>query len=323
MDAVSLVGALIGAHNGPGTAAQGIPYVLPMVSPYNVPTPCIIPTPEGSGQTVHPDVVDFGPEGWNGWRFWMGVTPYPGGAAAAENPCVFVSHNGFAWDVPAGLANPIRSTPTDPLYQANSDTDLTYDPVGNRLLLMWRMYHTGGREKILISSSYDGSTWSEPVTILANEEGVSVTRILSPSLVRVAADDWRLFACGNNGEPDTMRTASDPLGPWSAPVTQTFSGGLGPYHVDVSLGADGRFWALYGGTEVAVSGDGVAWTAGPKALTGRRGFWDEGPYRATMTPHENGTHMRVWYSCMGYDDSGAQTWFTGFTLIARSHWLNL
>lgn len=315
--------SLLAALSSPiGQAAAGLPYELPLAAPYNVPVYCPIPTPEGSGETVHPDVVDFGPAGWNGWRFWMGVTPFPNGNAGAENPCVFVSRDGFVWDVPAGLANPIVGTPTDPLYQANSDTDLTYDPAGDRLILLWRAYHTGGREKIWMAHSSDGSTWSEPAVILASEEGVSVTRILSPALVRVAADDWRLFTAGNLGEPDTMRTASDPYGPWSEPVTQTFGGGAGPYHIDVIIGPDGRFWALYGGTEIAVSTNGIAWTVGPRVLTGRQGYWDEGPYRATMTPHENGAHMRLWYSCMGYVN-GTQEWRTGYTLVQRSHWLNL
>ena len=36
-----------------------------------------LPTPDGSGQMVHPDVIDFGSNNaWNGWRYWMAITPY-------------------------------------------------------------------------------------------------------------------------------------------------------------------------------------------------------------------------------------------------------
>src|ERR1051325_5386212 len=34
------------------------------------------PTYENSGESVHPDVVEF-PYWWNGWRYWLTMTPYP------------------------------------------------------------------------------------------------------------------------------------------------------------------------------------------------------------------------------------------------------
>ena len=316
-----------------------VPYTLPTSQPYNVDITARIPTPEGTGQTVHPDVIDFktqhGKDAWNGYRFWMGITPYPGGAPRTENPCVFASKDGFNWAVPTGATNPL-----DPGVgsdnDANSDTDLIYDPVGDRLLLMYRFYSMSRKtEDIRLIESRDGVTWSAPKTIVmsdGNADGTnSVTQALSPAMVRVSATDWRMFACGNEGRPETTRSAVDPFGPWSTPTVATFTGsGKNPYHIDVIKGPDGRFWAIAmdGGFFPAVSTDGINWTTGPAFLSSRPGKWDGWVYRATMTPHENGTHMRVWYSAADntglYPTSyGTQGWHTGYTLVKRDLWTTL
>ena len=316
-----------------------VPYTLPTSQPYNVDITARIPTPEGTGQTVHPDVIDFktqhGKDAWNGYRFWMGITPYPGGAPRTENPCVLASHDGFNWVVPPGGTNPL-----DPGVgsdsDANSDTDLTYDPVGDRLLLIYRFYSLAAKtEDLYLIESKDGSTWSAKKPII-RMNGVAdgtgkVTQALSPAMVRMSATDWRLFTCGNEGMPETVRTASNPYGPWSGPTVCTYTGsGKDPYHMDAIKGPDGRFWAVAmdNGFFPAVSNDGVSWKTGPAFLSSRAGKWDAWVYRATMTPHENGTHMRLWYSAMNgtglYPTSyGDQGWHTGYTLVRRDHWAQL
>src|SRR5215208_6402246 len=49
--------------------------------------PTLIPavTYDGSGQLVHPDAAVF-PRGWQGKRYWIAATPYPGGNPKYENP---------------------------------------------------------------------------------------------------------------------------------------------------------------------------------------------------------------------------------------------
>jgi hypothetical protein len=62
-----------------------------------------IPTYDGSGQTVHPDVVVV--PSWLGRErldHWLGITPYPGGHAQFENPSIFASMNPRYWGVPRG-----------------------------------------------------------------------------------------------------------------------------------------------------------------------------------------------------------------------------
>ena len=76
----------------------------------NASTPQTTPTYDGSGQVVHPGIVYF-PGGWNGYQYWLVVTPYPGGNAAFENPSILVSQDGVTWIQPPGITNPIAGPP--------------------------------------------------------------------------------------------------------------------------------------------------------------------------------------------------------------------
>lgn len=302
-----------------------------------------VPTPDGYGQTVHPDVIDFGPAGWNGHRYWMGITPFRGGDPRTENPCVLVSADGYNWEVPAGLTNPLEVGP-GPTYHANSDTDLTYDPVGNRLILLWRLYHTGLRtEQIRMAHSTDGVTWSTPAVVmesngsadLGNNGGVQ--QITSPAMVRMSATDWRMFTingdtANDSTKPDRMWTASDPYGPWGNPQPMTYAGtGFNPYHADVITGPDGRFWLVGSHNNAmfaAVSTDGLNWVSGSKFLMGRSAEWDKNQYRACLSPNPDGVNMDLWYSA--FTDTGtdptaysSQVWQSAYTRVPRTIWTSL
>ncbi len=77
----------------------------------NAPTFQYTPTYDGSGQVVHPSVIDFwfefGLPSWGGYRFWMGITPYPDGDNVYENPSLLVSQDGLLWVFPPGIKNPL------------------------------------------------------------------------------------------------------------------------------------------------------------------------------------------------------------------------
>ncbi|MCD2422324.1 hypothetical protein LQ567_06085 [Niabella pedocola] len=65
----------------------------------------------------HPDVQYF-PEGYKGYKYWMVFTPYFGSVGTAqhskrfENPTVVVSNDGMNWTEPAGIKNPLALTPS-------------------------------------------------------------------------------------------------------------------------------------------------------------------------------------------------------------------
>ena len=53
----------------------------------NAPQPELIPTYDGSNQSTHPSVLQFDTP-WNGYRFWMAMTPYPFNYDGLEDPSV-------------------------------------------------------------------------------------------------------------------------------------------------------------------------------------------------------------------------------------------
>ena len=314
------------------------PYAFPTSAPWNVPVPMPTPTPDGTGQVVHPSVVDFrtqhGQAKWNGRRFWMAITPYPNGNSGAENPCILASDDGYTWVVPSGLTNPIDPPPGATGY--NSDTDLEYDPSTGRLWCFWREHNHSGAapvgELMHAAWSSDGSTWTKTDNVLVsqitgNESGSGA--FLSPAVSRRPDGTWVMVSIGRPAIGYTPRfwTASAATGPWaeSGAATFTWTGGSAPagevWHFGMAL-VSGVYYGLLdinGGSEnvyPATSTDGLSWAASTTpVVVARTGEWDERPYRSSLAPHENGTHMRVWYSA-----DGTSGWRTGYTQAPLSAW---
>ena len=71
---------------------------------------------------------------WNGYRYWMAMTPYPNAQNAYENPSIVVSDDGETWIEPPGISNPIVPYPGAGYY--NSDPCLV--KAGNLLYLFYR-----------------------------------------------------------------------------------------------------------------------------------------------------------------------------------------
>jgi len=145
----------------------------------------------GNIENIHPKVLYFA-DGWRGHRYWMAYTPYPLGAVDAENPCVAVSDDGYEWDAPAGVVNPLAGTPGQGY---NSDTHLLYDAAEDRLEVWWRPVDSSGpriRDAFMRVVSYDGVTWSEPQTVL--EYGDPGKCRLSPAVAIVGGRYYMVYS---------------------------------------------------------------------------------------------------------------------------------
>lgn len=311
---MSLLTILCSASTAPGPTVlpyvpdDPAPYAMPTSAPWNAPSAAIIPTYDGSNEPTHPTVVDMVHETgrpWHGYRYWMAHTPYPASNATLENPSIVVSNNGYHWhDTEVGISNPIVPEPAGRGY--NSDPDLAWNPDQNRMEMIWRAMING--EEIKIRSSTDGITWSpEKVLIKAPSGG-----FLSPALVRLASGVWRMFAV-TSAEPRQLvyRDAPSPDGPWgevsypaTTPGPDILGNGRMIWHLDVlppdAAGVMRGAVVTYPGGAIhpMISHDnGDTWVYGTvpliQPLSGR---WDSGIiYRPTMTYHENGTHLRLWY----------------------------
>lgn len=310
-----------------GTVARrrwGLPYTFPTGSPYNVPMAAETPTPDGSGQAMHPDVLDFGRSGWKGWRYWMAMTPLPNGYEPDENPCILVSNDGYRWQAPAGITNPVYPWPG---YSYNADTELAYDPATSGLIMVWKGPDEGSAWPLLYGRSTDGVTWTEAAPLLWGTGVEPTEQQVSPAILRMGDGTWRMWTNGYPSYTLTLWTATSPEGPWGNPTTCT---GLPPgpttsglWHMNVHHAPGGGFHMLYNtslraAVVTATSADGITWADGNAVIVpSAPGGWDDAAFhRSAFTLHDNGTHYRVWYS----GSPGGNAWGIGYTQIPLTEW---
>lgn len=309
------------------TTTAGGTYPLPAASstaPYAPLSPNVIPTYDGSGATIHPSVVDLGPDGWNGFRWWLADTPYPNADDDFENPSIFASNDRLNWTVPAGLTNPLAGNPASAEFPDafHSDPELEFDPDTGTLWLWWRLapQYSPPYMEIKCASSTDGSTWTLHGTVLTLTE----TPWASPAIVRMGPGDWRMFLM--SGSAATRRwSAPSPLGPWTyvgyTSQASQLNGQFRQYHGDI-IYHDGYWWALRSmpGAYVYahISADGINWSPQSAGLMG--GGWLEYLYRPTLVPSTEAGYMDVW--CSGNADlPGGKG--VGYSRIPLSVWTDL
>lgn len=258
-------------------------------------------------QATHPSVKFF-PEGWNGWRYWMAFTPYPGGNAAHEDPCISVSQDGKTWTTPAGFTNPLDDGPDASHY--NADTELAISPDGTTLYCMWRYTDTTTRVvQFKVRSTTDGVNWTPAVVALTHADYL-IENYVSQTLVHDGTQ-WVMWGINIASNPNKLvrLTATDVTGPWSTATDCVATAGTGRdfWHVSVIRTADG-YVALMNDTTVNLSGvdgdlylmtspDGVTWTNGLALFERPFGTEFTGLYRGTLVPTESG--FDVWFG--GYN----------------------
>jgi hypothetical protein len=301
----------------------------------NAPGPQVMPTYDGSGEAVHPDVSYF-PRGWHGWNYWLVLTPYPRSDADKENPSILVSHDGVIWQDPPGIVNPIVL----PQVSFLADGDLFYDQTLDELWVYYVHQRINGHTHAMRKASADGTHWG----LWNTEPGQSLFAVpdhefLSPSVVKVGATYWlwsvNAGPVGCHAESTTIqyRTSADGIC-WSAPQDADFAQpGQLPWHVDVIyVPSKHEFWMLLSGmpqgsscNETALyfarSADGMQWTTYDRAAlsVGAGAAWDRGQiYRSTLLYDADKDLLRVWYSA---NDGSA--WHVGYTEREYAEFLSL
>ncbi len=318
-----------------GDAAAPLRPVIPPPGVPHAPTPIEgpmelrVPTYEGSGQIVEPDVV-YRPAGWKGWEYWMVFNPYPYGNARAENPSIVVSHDGRAWTVPAGLSNPV--VPRD---APNSDPDLAYDAIRDRLVLVYRQVR-GGENVIKASWSFDGIGWHAPRV----EFHVPNHRAIGPAIVLAPgrrARIWYLDAgpAGCQTAASTLMTRLAPhrdAVPGVPPETDAWAAARTTdlaqanhviWEADVEyVPALREYFAVYPAYPLtdpscahddlffARSRDGVTWRTYrvPFLRRGSPSWAAASLYRATLVFDAGHDRLRIWFSAVASNGS----WHLGY-----------
>ena len=273
----------------------------------NAPSYQEIPTYEGSGQAVHPDVVYF-PDGWHGSTYWLAMTPYPGDTAVRENPSILVSDDGSSWALPPGVTNPLVAAPS---CDHNSDPDIVYNPRADELYLYYTEVRrssycgAGANENFVkLITSRDGVQWTAPQTVMSFD--LDTTPIyVSPSVVyrNGLFEMW----LASNAETLVHATSSDGI-TWSP--LQELTVPRAPWHLDVVyVEPQSAYWMLFvdsplsgANLRFATSEDGLEWRVCPTpVLTTSLGWDNERIYRATFLYDEDADQLNVWYSARSDD----------------------
>jgi len=128
-------------------------------------------TTDISNEVVHPSIVVFD-RPWNGYKYWMCITPYPATSGPKENPSIVATNDDTlaTWVEPYGVTNPVAPFPAGSQHQA--DVYMVYDTQRDMLVVIYQNDMAASREMRTIESS-DGVNWSAPVVRLTLGLGIT------------------------------------------------------------------------------------------------------------------------------------------------------
>lgn len=141
----------------------------------------------GIGWT-HPSVLHF-PVKWNGYFYWMAITPYPNGDNQWENPTSFCSNDGINWREPDEKTAVINLPPTGGAY--NSDPSLFYNAADNSIYCFWRQNGVEKGRALFFEKTSDGVNWSEK-KLVCSWPAKSVD-VIAPSIIQ---DEGKFYCYG-------------------------------------------------------------------------------------------------------------------------------
>jgi hypothetical protein len=201
----------------------------------NARQPLNIPTYDGSGQVVHPSVIDFeneyGIKAWSGYRYWMVLTPYPLGQDQFENPSLYASHDGFTWVVPQSISNPLVTASGGWEAGFHNDPDMIYNPDSDQLWIYYRFANLAVLRMQLIRINPD-LTQTNPVTIMEQSPwNHSDNQTRSFCIWRESSNRWHMWGGGGEVKPpyNTYYFFSTDGFCWGKPQRVLNKAGLDPF----------------------------------------------------------------------------------------------
>lgn len=309
-----------------------------------------IPTYDGKGQAVHPDVIVF-EEPWNGFKCYLMVTPFNDSLGPSiENPSLLVSNDPECiegWIPRPGAPSPLVTIRRGAIH--NSDNDFYFDELRNKLVISWREVARDANVTsniIWTIESSDGIRFSAPRRAFSERahRAVSQAAVVTPAIAGglrprmwyVDSNDgctssstkvMTMEARGLNGLGAGLSGAA-----WGTPVLTDFSQpGYIIWHPDMYFVTELRLYvsiyAAYSYADyligmdcsatdlfLATSEDGIRWRTFSEPIL-RKGFadWAEREvYRGTLN-YSNG-RLRIWFSAYGrLPVVYAHGWSIGYT----------
>jgi len=205
-----------------------------------------IPTPEGSGQAVHPDILKL-PAG-SVYKYCMAYTPFPFSQDKYENPCIAFSNDGLAFNE-NGINNPlIREQYTkEGMLIYNNDPDLLYDESnGKYYLTLQNTYKDHSDQNINIYESSDLKKW-ELFKNISEKEILKENFSLSPSLIQFQDNYYLYFVnLSQNYEVRYLKHKSITEFNYTEQnkIILNLPEKYKPWHIDVFSGEDSKYYML-------------------------------------------------------------------------------
>lgn len=293
--------------------------------PTSSPLALALTTPDGSGQTVHPDFVAM-PSGWPAFHEYLVMTPYPNGNATLENPSIFAQSAPSVWMPPPGVSNPIVT----PRGGYLSDPDAVAVPETQELWVYYRGVES--HNDIYVIRSKDGVSFTKPQLVASARNH----DLVSPTVVRRGPSDWLMWSvksgvgCGAASTSVELRRSTNGLD-WSDPekVSLAQGGGISPWHIDVQwIPSRNEYWAVFNGKTsgscttaalfLATSLDGLTWKTFPSPILTRGASHElaDVVYRSTFSYDEESDIIDFWYSGARYEHA-AYLWHTVYQRRTR------
>lgn len=278
--------------------------------------PLHIKTFDGSNQPYHPSVV-YQKEGWNGFKYWMVITPYPKGKLPYKDrwecPCIYCSNDGINWRTPDGFMNPLDDLTDEEIANKDffSDPHLVFK--GKDLECWYRISHNHNNDRdtyLLRKNTNNGNQWSERELLFnpTNAEAVGNLGDMVRSPAIIYSREYKMWYVDNKynrGERKVCYTSSADGKKWVKRIECQIKGkDINPWHIDVSF-IDGLYWLLiYDLRDLTLwkSSDGIYFTfekilLKPSLKYGN--FYSDGLYRSVLVKTEN--DYRCYFS--GFDEN--------------------
>lgn len=278
-----------------------------------------IPTYDLNPSVGHPS-IEYIPQGFKGYKYWMAYTPFP--AEARENPCVVVSNDGEHWINPPWFSNPLASQ-ADAVADGlsyNSDTEIILMKDG-KIGVYWRAFKLSPKREVIYLSTLDetSSSWSSKQKVIDTSE---IT--LSPSVVINDDGTYNMYTVNQSlafYSRIQKRTSVDGI-VWSSPISCVLSTGvtLGAWHIAVKRVSDGYVLLLDSDAPRKLyyykSTDGITFNGSttPIVKSSTSGWDNRGYYRSSFLMLEENP-PKLWVFANGMDGLGAteylDTWKIG------------
>lgn len=217
--------------------------------------PLEIKTFDGYNQPYHPSVLFFS-NGWNGYNYWMALTPYPMNGKPYKDrwecPCIYSSENGKEWVVPGNLINPLDDLSDKEIENKDffSDPHLVY--VNDRIECWYRISHHSGNGGdmdtfIVRKVSYDGIDWcNREVMIDPLQEDIKNNlgdMVRSPAIIYHGKYYmWYVDNKKNVGQRNICYTVSEDGKNWiKSQKCILYGHDINPWHIDVNY-IDNFYW---------------------------------------------------------------------------------